>query len=253
MNINEWVDHIPVVWLEPSEPPDQTRVVLWLTGLAGTKERELAHLEELAENGFVAISFDPWQHGARGRETREEIGQRVFGHFRRNMWPILGQTTLDTLRVIDWATQKFGVSTVSMGGISMGGDIAVAAAGLDPRITAVAAIIATPDWLRPGMRTLGDAPQLMDPGTADAYAQFFYDRLNPITHLDAYAHRPSITFECGAEDQHVPPDGALRFQAALADTYQATPDRLRVNLHKGAGHGVAPAMWDSSLAWLIYA
>lgn len=251
MNIHEWVDHIPVIWLEPTEVTKRTRVVLWLTGLSGTKEKEVAHLEELAENGFVAISFDPWQHGARGTEAREQLMQRVFGNFRRNMWPILGQTALDTLRIIDWATQKFGVATVSMGGISMGGDIAVAAAGLDHRITRVAAIIATPDWLRPGMCDFGDPPQVMDPGAPDAYARFFYDHLNPLTHLEAYAHRPAITFECGAADRHVPPDGAQRFQAALAAAYRESPARLRVNLHPGVGHGVAPGMWDNSLAWLL--
>jgi len=49
----------------------------------------------------------------------------------------------------------------------------------------------------------------------DAYARFFYDYLDPLTHLSAYAHRPAILFACGREDQHVPPDGAQRFQAAL--------------------------------------
>lgn len=55
----------------------------------------------------------------------------------------------------------------------------------------------------------------------------------------------------GKEDDHVPPDGALRFQKALRETYQSQPDRLRVNLHPGVGHQMIPAMWQNCLAWFL--
>ena len=54
----------------------------------------------------MALSFDPWQHGERGRETRDELAGRVFGAFRRHMWPILGHTTLDALRVLFLCGEK---------------------------------------------------------------------------------------------------------------------------------------------------
>ncbi|HSB00500.1 MAG TPA: hypothetical protein VLE49_07610 [Anaerolineales bacterium] len=111
----------------------------------------LPYLQDLSAAGFVALSFDAWQHDERGMEGQSELATRVFNNFRRAMWPILGQTTLDTLRVIDWAITTLHMNPqVYMGGISMGGDIAVAAAGIDRRIQRVAAIVATPDWLRPG-------------------------------------------------------------------------------------------------------
>ena len=90
-------------------------------------------------------------------------------------------------------------------------------------------------------------------GPADAYAQWFYDHLNPLTHLGAYAHGPAIVFECGAEDTHVPPDGALRFHAALGDAYPSAADRVPVTLHPGLGHidGARSAgMRKHCLAWL---
>ncbi len=74
----------------------------------------------------------------------------------------------------------------------MGGDIAVAAAGLDHRVERVAAIIATPDWLRPGMQDLFNPGTVLPPGEPDAYAQYFYDHLNPLTHLAAFVHGPAI-------------------------------------------------------------
>jgi hypothetical protein len=52
------------------------------------------------------------------------------------MWPLLGQTTLECLRVLDWTEYRFGPPTRWVaGGVSMGGDITVALAGLDSRIS----------------------------------------------------------------------------------------------------------------------
>jgi hypothetical protein len=55
-----------------------------------------------------------------------------MGNFPHTVWPILGQSALDTLRVIDWAIAELDSSLPCyMGGESLGGDIAVAAAGID--------------------------------------------------------------------------------------------------------------------------
>lgn len=249
-----WVDHIPVLWITPPSRQPAPRLVIWLNGLSGAKEDMQPYLNDLAAAGFVALSFDAWQHGERGTETQQELASRVFGDFRRTMWPILGQTTLDTLRVIDWAISTLDVDAeVYMGGFSMGGDIAVAAAGIDRRIRRVAAIVSTSDWLRPGMQDLFQPGTLLEPGQPDAYAQIFYDQFNPLTHLDAYAHAPAITFECAADDTHVPPDGALRFQEALCQSAPAAAERIRVNLIPNRGHMDTqdPVFWRNCLDWFI--
>lgn len=106
--------------------------------------------------------------------------ERVFGEFQTHMWSILGQSTLDALRNIDWAIKEHGVSPdVVAGGVSMGGDISVALAGVDQRVTRVAAITATPDWTRPGMREIGGSTAVIDQGQADTYAQWFYSHIDP--------------------------------------------------------------------------
>ena len=249
-----WVDHIPVLGFEPARRRTGRHFAIFLNGLSGTKEGMIPKLQDLAADGFVALSFDAWQHGERGSETWQEMIGRVFGNFRRHMWPILGQTTLDTLRVIDWAVSQLGVSPeVYMGGVSMGGDIAVAAAGIEPRIKRVAAIMSTPDWLRPGMRAIDNPDSILPPGTADAYAQYFYDQLNPLTHLERYTRGTAITFECGGEDTHVPPDGAQRFAAMLRRQYADHADAIRVNLIPDAGHtdGGNPVFWEHARAWFV--
>jgi uncharacterized protein len=123
----------------------------------------------------------------------------------------------------------------------MGGDIAVAAAGVDRRFVAVSACVATPDWMRPG--------SFEPPGEPDAAAQADYDRRNPLTHLEAYKHRPAIAFQSGADDRQVPPDGGERFVAALKPLYGKQADRLRVNLQPNTVHRFTPQMWQQSLEW----
>lgn len=249
-----WIDHIPVIWFEPEVQSQKRRLILFIPPFSGTKEGMIPYLQDLAKAGFVALSLDPWQHGERGTESRQEIAERVFGNFRRYMWPILGQTTLDVLRVIDWAIVTLDVEPhISIAGLSMGGDIAVAAAGLDSRIERVLAIIATPDWLRPGMQDLFRPGTLLPPGTPDAYAHYFYDHLNPLTHLAAFAHGPAISFICGEQDTHVPPDGALRFQEALRAVSPPAAERVQVSLLAGRGHtGFRDTQpwWQDGLAWL---
>ena len=227
---------------------------MYLPPFSSTKELMFPYLEDIAAKGFVALSLDPWQHGERGTESRKALQTRVFGNFRRHMWPILGQTTLDVLRVIDWAVTTLDVEPeIFIAGLSMGGDIAVATAALDHRIKQIAATIATPDWLRPGMHDLSNPDNLLPTGEADAYAQYFYDRLNPLNHLAAYAHAPAIYFICGEQDTHVPPDGALRFQAALRKAYPVAADHVEVRLLPGMGHldfSKSKQWWSDGLEWL---
>jgi hypothetical protein len=119
-----WVEHIPVMWIEPVQLRAGTNAVIWLSGFNGTKEVMSPYLQGLAQAGFLAVSFDHWHHGERGTETAGERSTRVFANFRKRMWPILGNSILDTSRVIDWMQATFSLSPrVHMGGFSLGGDV----------------------------------------------------------------------------------------------------------------------------------
>ena len=146
-------------------------------------------------------------------------------------------------QVIDWAVERLGVGArVGMGGISAGGDASAAAAAVDERIEAVAAGIATPDWLRPG--------SFEQPGEPDEAAREDYRRRNPLTNLQAYRHTPAISFQNGALDRQVPPDGSVRFVDALRrEVYAGCPERIEAVLHNGVAHAFEDAQWRGSLAW----
>jgi dienelactone hydrolase len=233
---------IPILAISPKETRNR-HLVLWLTGFSGSKESVEKQLRDLAARGYVGVSWDPYQHGERRIEPQPQLVTRVRGNIRRFFWPILALSAEETPRIIDWAIGELGVrKDVGMGGVSMGGDISVAAAAVDPRIRVVSACVATPDWMRPG--------SFEPPGEPDELARADYDRRNPLTHLDAYRHLPAIAFQSGAIDRQVPPDGGERFVAALKrEIYRGHENLLRVNLLPNTAHAFTAPMWEASVAW----
>lgn len=115
--------------------------MVWMTHLGGSAEQTLPMLERFAAAGHPAVSFAPVLHGARGSGDPWAFATEVLAAFRRRMWPILGQTTLEAMRVLTWAQEQSGrPGTGLAGGVSMGGDVAVALAGIDPRVRRVATV-----------------------------------------------------------------------------------------------------------------
>lgn len=239
---------IPILWKEPQQPI-QRKLVLWLPGFTDKKESMQPYLNDLSKAGYVALSFDPVDHGERSRFTDASIdsGDGSFrsptdGKTYQHFWSILAETIEEMSLVIDWAITNCNVAPViGVGGKSMGGDISVAAAAQDKRIKAVAACIATADWLKPGSIYKLSAPN------SKIHSQ--YERYNPLTNIDLYGHLPAISFQCSAEDTVVPADGATRFVEKLKSLYSSSPEKLEVVLESGIGHELTEPMWRNSLAW----
>lgn len=234
---------IPLVWAEPAGGGDRP-LAIWLHAFSWTKDDVAPQLAELAARGFVALSWDLPGHGERGDESPDEMRQRVRSDLRRHFWPILAEAVAEVSAVIDWATVHLDVrSGVSIGGVSMGGDIAIAAAGTDHRIDRVAAMLATPDWLRPG----STEPQ----GRADKAHWDLYRRFDPLTNSAHYGERcPATLFVCGDEDRQVPPEGAEAFVERLGGAYANNRSQLAVVREAGVAHRFTPWMWEQALAWL---
>ncbi len=255
VKVDEVVDGIPMVLVEPLETAGP--VVLWLSHLGGSAVQTLPMLERFAAAGHPAVSFDAVGHGRRGSGDPWEFAARVLGGFRRRMWPILGQTTLEAMRAVTWAQERTaGAGEARVGGVSMGGDVAVALAGIDPRVVRVATVGSTPDWSRPGMRELRDASEVLDQGAADPYSQWFADQLDPMRHLERYRDGAAITFELGEADHHIPRENAQAFVDTLLQTRAATPASLRIQIYPGLDHfGVttSDAALSAAADWLLAA
>lgn len=247
---DQLVDGIPTVLLVP-DGDTGGGVVVWMTHLGGSAEQTVPMLERLAAAGHPAVGFDPVLHGARGAGDPWAMATQVLGEFRRRMWPILGQTTLEAMRVLSWAQEATGrPGNALAGGVSMGGDVAIALAGIDARVRRVATVGSTPDWNRPDMRDLRDPAKVIDQGAADPGSQWYADQLDPSRHLERYVDGAAIAFELGGADRHIPAANAEAFRDALP---QAAA-RLRIQVHPDLDHlGVTTN--ESALAaaaqWLL--
>lgn len=240
---HEWIDGIPVIWREPAAPKAPSHLAIWLPGFSGEKEHQAKYLDQLAELGYVAIAYDLYQHGERRVEPQEAMIARVGSNRRKYFWEILGRTAEDMLRVVDWAVEKFEINgNIVVGGVSMGGDIALTAAAIDPRISGVCSVIATPEWLRTGAAE--------EQGEPDTWTAQLYERLNPASHPEAYASRQvTIHFENAACDPFVPPHAARAFLDELRPMYGEAAGRLTLYETPDLDHQYIESMWQHSLQW----
>lgn len=248
------VDGIPVLWMNPAVDTDRRSLAIWMTGLTGWKELTEPTLARLADLGFLALSIDAFEHGERLRDTREALARRADSAFRETVWPILGRTVLDLMRVADWAISAHDLDAhIVAGGISLGGDIAVALAGVDQRVDRVAAIASTPDWARPGMRRNTEPYDVVAQGMPGAEGAWLRGQLDPALHSDRFATGPAIAFELGEDDEHIPPRLALAFARSVADAGNSSADRVTVTVHPGLDHAKAtadPGLLARAIAWL---
>lgn len=245
------VDQVPVLCAAPPSRARNGRLAVWLPHLGGSKDICWSVLERFARLGFAAVSLDPRGHGDRAVEPAQALMEGAFSRFRQVMWPLLGGTVLDALAVIDWAVRTLELNEdVVAGGVSMGGDVAVALGGIDPRIRRVAGIVATPDWTRPGMTRIGEPDRVIDQGRPGRLGSWLYEHLDPMTHLDRYRKGPEIRFDLGESDTHVPAEAAVRFRRTL-EAAGAT-GRVHIRVHHGDHLDVArdAAVVDDAADWL---
>lgn len=246
------VGDVPVLECLPAGAPARG-LVIWIPPLGGDKERYTDRLEELARRGFLAVGIDPRRHGERADRPADALFDQVMTSYRATMWPILGGTVLDAAEVIDAELAIHGLGgAVLAGGVSMGGDIAVALAGIDPRVSRVAAVAATPDWTRPGMTRIGRPDDVIDQGRATTGGQWLRDHLEPLTHTDRYRRDLAIRLDVGAADTHVPGEAAHRFATMLS----RGPRRPSIDVidHPGSDHRQMchdPQVLTAALSWLV--
>jgi dienelactone hydrolase len=218
------VDGVPVLLVTPADGP-RGPLALWLSHFGGSKEQCLPMLRALAGTGLAAVSFDAVEHGERGAGHPMALMQRV-GSDPRLLWTLLGETALDAPKVVDRALAETGADGVVAGGVSFGGSVSVAVAGLDERVQRVAAAVATPDWSRA-------ASVRPDPAGAPHALR---ERLEPMTNLERFRRGVPIAFECAGADDLVPPDMAEDFRLRLTALDPEAGALVRVRIHPGLDH-----------------
>ena len=270
-----WVDLIPVYYVTPEgyQEGDDMKICIFLSGLSGNKESILMqYAPYILENGYTAVIFDHYMHGERANiqdpvtiltASQEEVTalqMQILGTCFENMyrygWEILGNSALDTLRVLDYFYNNFPVVDSVMGGHSMGGDTSLVVAGLDRRVNRILCQVTAPDWLRPGMHYLnenyGDVALPSDPGEPDAKSTFYFMNFSPSMNLDRYMNGDiEAMFVCGELDSHNNPNWVYTFRENVYRLNPAAGKMLGIWTNMGQGHK-APGEEDlhKLFAWL---
>lgn len=270
-----WIDMIPVYYITPEgyKDGDEMKICIFLSGLSGNKEYLVRdYAKYIRDNGWTGVFFDHYLHGERAdlynpttiltsseeavAELRTKILTTCFKNMYRYGWEILGNSSLNTLRVLDYFYSKFPVKESVMGGHSMGGDTSLAVAGVDRRINRVLCIVTSPEWLRPGMHHLkgyGDTEVPSDPGEPDAMSIWYFNSFSPSANLSRYMEgRISAMFACGELDSHINPNWVYTFRENVYRLNPAAGKKLGIWTNMGAGHA-SPSKEDLAklFAWLL--
>lgn len=186
-----------------SAPPRRAAVLLF-HGLRSSKETLAAEARALEAAGLTPILVDAPHHGARRSaflDTMPDTGT-VEGY--RRLLTIFREARDEVPSLVDDLVAK-GYERVAIMGVSMGGYIALAAATIEPRLSAIVSILGSPDWTP------------FDLDTND-----FADALRESPHLrpDTFAPRPLLMLN-GARDENVRPEGARALARELRPRYEA--------------------------------
>jgi len=231
------IDELPISYCMPAKENNNRSLALWIPYLGGDRETCIKELKYLSSKGFLSVSLDPYLHGKRNTVKKPGIRTRVFNDFRAHMWNILGITTLDCMRIIDWATKEFNLNnTVVAGGLSMGGDIAVSLAGADERIKKISTVASSPDWLRPGMTDVMDSSKAIDQGKSTAYGAWLYSKLDPISNVNNFTPEQEMLFMLGERDTHINPSYAKKFYELMIQKEDMMRAKIKINIVEGANH-----------------
>jgi len=219
---------------QPPHVAAERGTVLVYHGFGGEKHGLEPLADGLADAGFLAVSVDIVGHGDRRLPDWDEV-------FSDQRWAddeaatearfltLLNATAIEVPAIVDelfargWAYDgRLGIT-----GRSMGGEVSYAAILHEPRVTAAAPMVGSPEWTLPW------------PESPHRHAERFY----PVPIL---AHN-------GELDEYVPARYVRDFRDRLTPLYAASPERLRFIEYPGHGHFLTPELWQEAyqrvVAW----
>jgi len=184
-------DRVPAyLYLPHGDGPKPRPAVLLQYGSGGNKNTNyiVALGEQFASRGFVVLTIDAPLRGERRPKADNSKWERMFDEPGRATWYLA-----DYSRAVDYLLTRPEVDAKHIGyaGISWGAITGITFVAHEPRITAIAAIVACGNFLGP-LHT--DIPQ----ATQEAAKRF-----DPIYHIALVAPRPLLLLNV-THDQLVP-------------------------------------------------
>jgi len=206
-------------WLEPEENgADMVSIVAW----------------HLAREGYVALALS--MRGWPDTGGRDDCG---------------GKQPFDVVRAVEWLSRQPGVNPNRIGllGFSQGGQVALLAAGLTPKVKAVVAFFPVTDLDRWAQTT--QAPGIKEAYVPQVCAKGLGLKAKSPIYAACAIHAPTLLIH-GEEDTRVPMDQSLEMAKAMLDCGK----EVQLQLVKGGKHMLEKGhkgwleAWDLTKAFL---
>jgi len=206
-------------WLEPEENgADMVSIVAW----------------HLAREGYVALALS--MRGWPDTGGRDDCG---------------GRQPFDVVNAVEWLSRQPGVNPNRIGllGFSQGGQVALLAAGLTPKIKAVVAFFPVTDLDRWAQTT--QAPGIKEAYVPQVCAKGLGLKAKSPIYAACAIHAPTLLIH-GEEDTRVPMDQSLEMAKAMLDCGK----EVQLQLVKGGKHMLEKGhkgwleAWDLTKAFL---
>ena len=141
-----FVGNVPVRIYAP-EGGAARAAVLFFHGLRSSGKVLEVEARAIAAAGVTAIVPDAPHHGARRDAILDAMPDTATREGYATLLRILREARDEVPALVDHALE-LGHEEVAIGGVSMGGYIALAAGTIEPRLVAVVSLLGSPDWSR---------------------------------------------------------------------------------------------------------
>jgi len=217
-------------------------VVLCIHGLSSSKTATIQGAIQLAQEGYYAIVIDAALHGERKAENTTTLDMNLDHNFAVNFIDALKETAQDVSLIIDSFSEHniADGSRIGVTGNSMGGFITFLAGTYDKRISAIAPLVATPDW-----------SILLDHPSAEALS---YEEKQSIIkddpiHNYAKLKHTAVLVQNNTDDPVVNVQGARNIVPKLETLFFDTPERYSYIEYNQSGHNVSAEMFSNVIDW----
>ena len=274
-------NRVPGILLKQTSPaptPARRPVVIAHHGTGGNKETQLALLEQLAADGFIAVAIDARFHGARASQPKgtADYNAAILRAFQTGQeHPFFIDSAWDISRLVDCLVARDDVdpTRIALIGFSKGGIEAYLTAAADPRIAATVAFIGVQSFgwaldhnawqsrigtIQPAFDAAAKASGVTK--TDAAFVRRFYDRVAPGIYdrfdgpamLPLIAPRPFLAIN-GDFDDRTPLPGLELCAAAARAAYQAAraEENFTLTIQPNTGHKANPESVVAARAWLV--
>lgn len=225
--------------------PDHTGklpVAICIHGLGSSKLTTIQGAIQLAQKGYYAIIIDAAMHGERKLENPLTLNMNLDEKFSENFIRVLKETAQDISLIIDNLPelQIADWSRIGLTGNSMGGFIAFLAATYDKRISAIAPLLATPDW-----NILFEHPSATAVSEQEKNSIIKDDPIHNYTKLKNSA----ILIQNNTDDPIVNIQGVRNINPKLKELFFECPERYSYIEYNQSGHNVTAEMFNNVIDW----